>query len=246
METTSAAPPLHQLTRSARLRPGYNLPVMGVVFGLSLLAALLITRLGIAGFEHFVRDAGMPTDPTPTAAIVGDVALAIPHNKFRRPDRRSEANAPVDLHLHWPSLEGFSIERAAQFQSAAPDAPTIYVTLQPAGGAMAPEERFRRLYPRVLTDGMSRSEHGFVIREFRDGHGYDGERLFIAPDPSRPLVSRCDPADHTASPTCLVQFRTAEGLDVNYRIRQSLLADWRAIDEAVRRLVGEWIAAAEA
>lgn len=234
--------PIQHAAGAAKPRPGYHLPFLAVLFALTLLAALFITRLAIAGFEIFVRDAGKSTDQTPITVTVGDVRLDLPQNKIRSGSRQRSSGAQLDLFLHWPSLDGFTTDRATDFQSAAASS-IVYVTLQPQEGRMSPEERFRRLYPRVLTDRTDQSAHGFVIREFRDGHGYDGERLYIARDPSHPLAARCDHAAEPLGPLCIVRFRSAGGLDVTYRFRHELMADWREIDETVRGLVTDWTGA---
>lgn len=219
---------------SVRLLSSADLPMLAILFGLLMLAGLVLTRLSIAGFEMFVRDAGMSANPEPVEVQVADVVLAVPQNMIRFGSERGGRVRKLDLHVHWPSLEGFTVDRAAAFQSVAASTPILYVTIRPASGPMSPEQRFQRVYPRVIAAGMRKTADGYVVRSFRAGHGYDGEELYIAPDPAMPLVARCEVEGTAAS--CIAEFRTDRGLEVSYRFPRMLLGDWRQVDEALRSL----------
>jgi hypothetical protein len=244
MNERHPALPLPYAARARPARAGYHLPMLAVVAGLVLLATLMMTRLGINAFEIFVRDAGKTADPAPVAVTVGQVDMDIPRNMIRFAAERGGVQLKLDLHLHWPTLDGFSVERAAMFQSSATEAPIVYVTIRPAGDAMSPEDRFRTVYPRVLADDMRQTARGYIVRTFREGFGYDGEELYIARHPERPLSARCEnPAEGTGG-VCISEFRTDTGLDVAYRFRHSILEDWRAIDEGIRTLIKDFSAVA--
>lgn len=236
-----ASPSLPHPARVVPARPGYDLPLLFILFGMLLLAALVMTRLAVFGFELFVRDADMSDDPAPIEVAVGDVDLHVPHNMIRFAAERGGTVRKLDLHLHWPSLEGFSAERAHHFQTSDPETSIVYVTVESADDMMSPRERFREVYPRVLAEDVRQSPEGYVVRRFRFGHGYDEEELYIARDAVRPLAARCEPAD-SAGATCISEFRTEGGLDVVYRFRRALLGDWRGVDAGLRDLIDEWTA----
>lgn len=226
--------PLPRAAGAARARLGHHLPLLAMIAGLVLLAVLMMTRLGINAFEIFVRDAGKSADPAPVSVTIGPASLKVPSNMIRFASERGGNHPKLDLHLHWPSLEGFTVERAALFQSSGDTAPIIYVTLRPSGETMSPEERFSSVYPRVLADDMRQTARGYIVRTFREGFGYDGEELYIARHPERPLSARCETHETGTGGTCIAEFRTESGMDVAYRFQRSLLEDWRAIDEGVR------------
>lgn len=240
MTARADGPPLPHPERAVPARPGYDLPFLAILFAMMLLAALVMTRLVIFGFELFVRDADMSTDPTPVEVTVGGVALFVPLNTIRFGAERGGTVRKLDLHLHWPSLEGFSAERAQLFQTSNPESPVVYVTIEAADQTMSPRDRFRQVYPRVLSEDVRQSPEGYVVRRFRFGHGYDDEELYIARDPTRPLAARCESADSPSGGTCIAEFRSELGLDVVYRFQRALLGDWRGLDAGLRDLIDQW------
>lgn len=246
MQDVSHALRLAGAARLPRFRPGHHLPMLALVFGLALVAALLVTKIGLAVFEVYVRDADKTPEPALVEVVVGDTALSVPGNMIRFAQQRGGRQERLELFMHWPSLTGFSLERAGLFQADAAESPVIYLDFRPAAGVMAPEDRFRMVYPRVLEPALHELPGGIVVRRFRAGFGYDGEELYIARDARRPLVARCaaeaGPADR---PACMVDMRL-DGLDVTYRFRREQADDWREIDATVRGLVSEFRRLAEA
>ncbi len=233
-------------TAAIRTRPrsthslgmGRHLPMLVLILGLVLLALLLATRFGLSAFEIFVRDAGQTADPASVAVEIADIQLAVPGNMIRFANQRTGgAQEQLDLHLHWPSLTGFTAERAEAFHTPADQSSIVYVTLSAAGDTMSPQRRFRHVYPRILEDAVRESPRGHLMRRFQDGFGYDDEELLIARHPEHPLVARCEVAAGPTDAVCLTEFRTESGLEIAYRFRRALIEDWRAIDRGVRDLM---------
>lgn len=225
-------------TRGRGTSGGHHLPMVAVIFALVLLTSLLVVRLALGTFEVFVRDAEKSPDPAPVSITVGAVPLAVPGNMIRYAADRGGDLAKVDLFADWRNGEGYSLERAALFQPGAAGTPVVYFALRPTEGSMSPEFRFRSVYPRVLAEDSRTEAGGIMVRGFKRGYGYDGEELYIARDPERPLAARCLIDESEEASACLSEFRTADGrLDVSYRFRRDQVAEWREIDAALRRLV---------
>ncbi len=239
-----AASPSVEAPRPRRGQVAHHLPMLAILTVLLPLAALLLIRLALGAFEIFVRDADKTTDPTPVTVTIGGTALSIPANMIRFSVERGGPQSKADLHVHWPSLEGFTAERGGLFQGSAVDSPIVYMTIRSSHGAMAPEERFRTVYPRVLADGMREEPDGMVVRSFREGFGYDGEELYIARDPEQPLVARCLPEGSGGVVICMSEFRTDQGVDVGYRFQKHMMDEWRTLDLGVRGLVADFLAEA--
>lgn len=217
-------------------RPAHHLPLGLLVIALAVLAALILVRLGFTAFGLFVRDAGMSADPQPVPVTLGSVQMAVPDNMIALASERGGHQQKLDLFVHWPTLEGFSPERASEFQPGAVSG-VFRITLRPAGGAMSPQARFHAVYPRVLEDEATTRPDGTAVRRFRDGFGYDDEVLYVGPRAEPPLFARCLADSLPSAPSCLTDFRTEHGLDVTYRFRPSMLDEWPDMDLTVRALV---------
>lgn len=221
-----------------------RLPMPAILAGLVVVGLLLVARLASGAVERLEHAPGASHKATPATVSIGAARLAIPRHMIRRDAEAAAGRERIELHLHWPSLEGYTAARAPQFRAGASSRAIVYVSLRPQGDGLSPRERLHGLYPRLLADDTRRLSDGLVVRRFRDGHGYDGEALYIAADALKPLIARCPDDEDPVPASCLSGFRTDAGLDVGYRFPLALMEDWRRLDADLRALVDDFLALA--
>lgn len=217
-------------------------PLVALVWALCAVTVLFFGQFAIGTYDSLVGSVDDETDPGPVAVAVGPVSMAVPRNMIREYPLAHGNVSQLDLRLHWPTMEGFSELRSDAFRTNDERSTILYATLRPSNGVLSPQERQRLVYTRLLEQQALAGPAGLIATPFGIGHGYDGEILYMSPDGAAPFVARCaqEGAAGQATgvpPTCIVEFRTADGIDVLYRFRRHLLSRWRAIDAAMRKTV---------
>jgi hypothetical protein len=217
----------------------------------AVLAGLVVVVL--AGIAYGVNDAiesyhdgialrGLDGKPSPVRLIVAGEPMVIPANMIRfRAERRGGPVDQVDLIFHWPSLDGFSDERADDFRNPSPTAPLIYVTISARENSLDSTARIDSIYARFFEGPEIAGPEGLVGRALTDNSGYGGEIVYYEPHGAAPFVARC-PAEATEEipATCIRDVNTGQGLSMLYRFNQAYLADWRTMDDRLKRLVGQF------
>jgi hypothetical protein len=168
--------------------------------------------------------------------------MVIPANMIRfRADRRGGAVASVDLLLHWPSLDGFSDERAAAFKDASPKAPLIYVTISARESPLDSTARLGAIYSRFFEGGAIGGPGRLVGWALSEKSGYGGEIVYFTPRGAEPFVARCLAEETEEIPaTCIRDVNIGQGLTMLYRFNLAYLGDWRTMDDRLRRLVNQF------
>jgi hypothetical protein len=212
-------------------------PFVAIALALSLTTVLFVGDLAFDAYKTLVVGVDIRTDPSPVAVTVGPVTMAVPRNMIRASPLPRGSVSQLDLQLHWPTMEGFTELRAETFTTNDNRSPIIYASLRPSVGALSPQERERLIYSRLLDGAGMPGPSGLTATPFGAGHGYDGEILYTSGADDTPFVARCATEASGVPPTCIVEFRTADGIDVLYRFRRHLLSRWRAIDKAMRATV---------
>jgi hypothetical protein len=214
--------------------------VLATFAGLAWLAWAIDDAIG----RHHDRIAlkGLKGKPSPIEVTVGDETLVIPANLIRFPaDRRGGLVTAVDLLLHWPSLEGFSEERAAIFRDGSPRAPLVYVTITEAETPLDSTARLADLYSRYFTGPPFPGPGHLVGRHMDPESAYKGEIVYFEPRAAEPYVIRCLAEETEEIPaTCIREVNIGNGLTMLYRFNRAWLADWRSMDARLRSLVGEF------
>ena len=223
--------------------------------GLNLRLVVLATFVifGLAGVAWAVSDAidrhhdrialkGLDGKPSPIALSVGDEALVIPANLIRFPtDRRGGLVTAVDLLLHWPSLDGFSEERAADFRDGSPTAPLVFVTITEADTPLDSTGRLADLYSRYFSGPPVEGPGQLVGRTMDADSAWRGEIVFFDPANEEPYVVRCLAEETAEIPaTCIREVDIGHGLTMLYRFNRAWLGDWRTMDDRLRRLVNQF------
>lgn len=214
---------------------------------------MLAVILGLAGLAWGISDAidrhhnrialkGLNGKPSPVDVMVGSEPLAIPANLIRFPtDRRGGLVTAVDLLLHWPSLEGFSEERAAIFRDGSPLAPLVYVTITEAETPLDSTTRLADIYSLYFTGPAFPGPGHLVGRHMDPASAYKGEIVYFEPRAAEPYVVRCLAEETEDIPaTCIREVNIGHGLTMLYRFNRAWLADWRTMDDRLRRLVSQF------
>ncbi len=210
-----------------------------VALALGLLTAAVLLRLAVATYGQ-VWGPPPPPPPHQVAVDLGPVTLTVPSNTIRSLAQTGMPASSLELLVHWPTLEGYSDARADAFHSTDDRSPLLFISIRPAEGRFGPNERYDHVYRRILVDFPRIGPGGLIAQSFRAGFGYDGETLYVSPMSGQPFVARCA-AEETSAATCLVEYRSAHGLDVAYRFRRALLSRWKSIDRSLRTLVDGFV-----
>jgi hypothetical protein len=224
----------------------------GVARRLGLYALVTAAMLGLAGIAWTVNDAigrhhdrialkGLNGKPSPVAITVGSEPLVIPANLIRSPtDRRGGLVTAMDLLVHWPSLDGFSEERAEVFRDGSPKAPLIYVTITEAEAPLDATRRLTEIYS-LYFDGPAIPGPGHLAgRHMKAESPYRDEIVYFEPQVAEPYVVRCLAEETEEIPaTCIREVNIGHGLTMLYRFNRASLGDWRTMDDRLRRLVSQ-------
>jgi hypothetical protein len=223
-------------TRRPRRSGALALPLIG-----------MLTLAGLAaGFIGYVLWPRWPGPPVPPGAPALPITVAgapfnVPPAAMRIPlQRRAGAHERVDLAFLWPSLEPpDSGASGARAPGAAPQQTVdrLFVTISAAGDSLAPAERIKTIYPRYAAADAAIDPDGLAVKAFRNGTPYQGEDLMYDPATPDGFLARC--SRNSAGPTpgiCLYSQRI-DHADIVVRFPRDWLADWRAIDAGIERLI---------
>lgn len=205
----------------------------------AVIALVFGVRTAVDAWQGDAVLSGPSADPTPVELAIGGERLAIPVNMIRSSKvRRGGDVERIDLAVHWPTMHGYSDDLADAFRDGAPLAPIVYATLAVRDTPVDSTGRLDTVYARFFEGTAAAGPNGLVGRQLGKDSGYGGEIVFFDPGSQRPFVTRC-PAETTAADmpaTCLRDVNAGRNLSLLYRFDRSLLGDWRALDDAMRRL----------
>lgn len=215
--------------------------LLAVIVGIAWLAWAINDAIG--RYHDSIALKGLKGKPSPVEVTVGDATLVIPANLIRFPaDRRGGLVTAVDLLLDWPDLEGFSEQRAAVFRDGSPLAPLIYVTITEAETSLDSTSRLADLYSRYFTGPAFPGPGHLVGRHMDPASAYRGEIVYFQPRAAEPYAVRCLAEETDEIPaTCIREVNIGGGLTMIYRFNRAWLADWRSMDDRLRRLVSDFL-----
>lgn len=179
-----------------------------------------------------------PRWPTPAAVdapslpiVVAGEVFNVPPAAVRTPvQRHAGQQERIDLAFQWPSL-------APPAPADKPAGDRLFVTIAAAAG-IPPSERVTGIYPRYYTAGeaTTRSD-GLAEYSFRDGTPYQGEDLVVDAQAPHHFSARCSRRTGPRTPGICLLDRRIGGADLSVRFPRDWLEQWRAVAEAVDRLV---------
>lgn len=199
-------------------------------------------RLSLAGHS----ESGEILDIT-----VGRDRLALAANTIRFEDQRHSGTAErVDLYLLWPEMTGYSTEQRRRFDDLTLRNSLIFMQLSQSTMSRDMSGRVEPIYRHLLEAQGGPGPAGLTRYDFKNGTGYDGESLFTGnPSGGSSYAIRClmpESQEESGGSDCQRDIHVGEDLTVLYRFPSTLLADWQAIDLAVRDYIASRATAAPA
>ncbi len=232
---------------SRQPRPASSIsPVLFGLCALLIIAGIAAAAWAIDGAINRYHDRialkGLNGKPKPIELTVGEDDLVIPANLIRFPtDRRGGLVTAVDLLLLWPSLDGYSEERAKEFRDGSPQSPLIYVTITEAETSLDSTSRLAGIYKPHFTGPPIRGPGHLVGRRMADDSPWRGEIVYYQPRSAEPYVVRCLAEETDLIPaTCIREVNIGGGLAMLYRFNRTWLGDWPTMDDRLRRLVTQF------
>ena len=229
------ASPIHRDAAHGWLRPAAG----SLIVLLGIFALAFAVARAIEDYRDRIALSGLGGKPFPVSLVVAGEPMTIPANMIRfRSARRGGAVDRLDLLLHWPGLEGFSDALADDFKDNSPAAPLIYVSIAARESTLDASTRLDAVYSRFFEGKPLAGPDGLVGRALTADSGYRGEIVWFLPKGPEPFVARCLAAATAEIPaTCIRDVNVGTGLSMLYRFDVTRLADWRAMDAGLQRLV---------
>jgi hypothetical protein len=211
----------------------------GLAAGIVFAAALVLVAIGYVGFVLWPRHLGEAPADTPAIPVtVAGVAFNVPSAAIRQPvQRRSGAQARLDLVFLWPSLQppGSAAHPDRPAPSQQPRAERLFVTIAASTGTLSPSERLKNIYPRYIAGDVQAEADGLAARRFGDATPYAGEDLVFDPAAPERFVTRCNRAGATPG-MCLLERRIGAA-DVTFRFPRDWLTEWREVAARIDYLI---------
>ena len=206
-------------------------------------ASTVVGAIAVAAVSYLLWPtwtAAGANDPGRLPVSVGNTLFNVPTAGVRMAvQRHSGPQDRIDLAFSYPSLSP-GIETRHVSSDTVEQTPQaideIFVSIAAHGGALAPEERARTIYPRYLDPAVAATTtDGLAQRAFRNATPYANEDLFVGTTPA--LVARCS-RDAGTPGMCLTE-RRIEGADLTFRFPRAWLSDWRSVASAMQRVVDD-------
>jgi len=211
--------------------------------GIVLFAAMLAVATGAVAFVSYLLwprwpGAEVSLDAPALPITVADVTFKVPPAAIRVAlQRRSGAQARVDLVFLWPSLTPPD-PAAKPAPGAAPPSPfdRIFLTIAESEGGLAPVERRKTIYPRYTLREPQAGPEGLALLVFRNGSPYEGEDLIYEMAAPERFFARCTRGSGPTPGTCLREQRIGAA-ELSMRFPRAWLDDWRAVTQTIDRLI---------
>jgi hypothetical protein len=181
----------------------------------------------------------IPPDAPSLPITIGGMVFNVPPAAIRvKMQRRSGAQARVDLMFVWPSLTPPDAAIRPGPDTAPDITNRLFVTIAASDGTLAPDERSKIIYPRYADKGVVGTD-GLMVQSFRDGSPYQGEELIL--DPAAPVrfLLRCTRQSGGTPAMCLHERRIG-GADVTVRFPREWLSEWRMVANGIDRLLADF------
>lgn len=228
----------------AKERSGWLIPLAVLVVTAVLSAIVLAYYFGPTPPE-LVQEQQAPSEATSRVGLrIGTLKLRIPANYLPfESAREGGARGEIVLVALLPDLHGYSASEASEFASNAPNSDSVHLLIRQEANALSEKDRLQRIYlAQVLKREGVAGPHGLRKYTFRPETGYRADDLFVGQTDHGAVVLRCTHTSEIAkSPNCLRQVLLAPGITLSYRFKRAHLAQWRAIDYGVNRLIDSFM-----
>jgi len=195
-------------------------------------------------YGSLVAQAGHSTSDAQKQIVIGDDVITVPENMIRFRSQRDANNLNrLDLFAHWPSMRGYSSEKAAHFDAIGGPSPILFVSLEPRDMTKDMSGRVSSIYDKFFSGPPIDAGNGLVRRAFSSDSAYFSEDLYYEVGSPYPFAARCiRESDKVADPFCIRDIHIGRDMMLTYRFHSSLLPQWLAIDRTVRQTYSEMLA----
>jgi hypothetical protein len=227
--------------------PSWALPIVVIVV-VGILSLGFLAYYFAPTVSEILGHAPKPSEESqPVDVTIAGVRHLIPANYTRFAyGRRGGPQDKVELYALLPDLKPYEPDNAEAFQDYSADSRVAYFDIEIRRDRMTEEDRFRRVFLKLVTDNQgSRGPNGLRRYEFDPTTGYHDEELLVKEhDDGTVIVFRCyKQLAKVASPTCRRDLEIGEGLALHYRFMRSQLSNWEDIDQGIRALVRSFVVA---
>lgn len=203
-------------------------------FAAIALLALAINLLG----HHYGRGlarGGHSADLTEREIVIGNDVIVTPDNTIRYDGQRHDGVAErLDLYFRWPDMSGYTDAASDDFNAVDNRRTLVFVTLEQRVMSRDMTGRLEPIYRSLIVEPGTPGDGGVMFFDFSDKSGYLGDQLAVRSGGTDPLVARCLPADAETLAGCDRDIQVGTELSLTYRFPRERIAEWPAIETAIR------------
>jgi hypothetical protein len=173
-------------------------------------------------------------DAPPLPIVVAGVVFNVPPGAIRvAVQRRAGPQERVDLAYRWPDLTP-----PDSYAAGAPD--RLFVTIETSQATLSPAERLKSVYPRYIDAPSVSDPGGLTVAPFADGTPYQGEDVMYDQSAPERFMVRCNRARGDLTLAMCLYERPVGAAALTFRFPRDWLADWRAVEAGIDRLIERW------
>lgn len=227
-----------------RERPAWIIPGLVLIGVLTFSGAFLYYYFGPTPSELLGLDPRASAADHKIETFIADQRFLIPEHYTRYPSQRGGGRRTnIDMHALLPDLLPYDASLQESFIDNSARSDVIYFTLAETATPLSSARRLRDIYSKYLAAPRPEQDRAGLQRfTFRNDSGYANQDLLVGKDDEeRMVLLLCDrPGALVDSPNCTRSLLLGSRLDLTYRYKRNRLDDWREIDSAVMKLVGEF------
>lgn len=229
--------------------PSWAIPVTVVVV-VGILSLGFLAYYFAPTVTEILGHAPKPSEETqPVDIVIAGQHHLIPTNYTRFAyGRRGGNQDKIELYALLPDLRPYEPDLMDEFQDASADSRVIFFDIEVQREALTEDNRFRKVYLRLVTDVHGeRGPYGLRRYQFHGSTAYRDEDLLVRENNDGTVVMfRCyKEQPHIASPTCRRDLELGGGLVLHYRFMRRQLGNWEEIDGGIRALARSFQVAAK-
>lgn len=205
----------------------------------ALALASVVMSVGGKLIGRSIAMVGHTEDSTVLEIVIGNNVLSVPANmiRFEKARRTGEAHR-LDLYLKWPQMTGYTHADRDDFNHRDNLRNIIFVTVEERLMSRDMSGRLEPIYRRLLElPGGPGPAAGLRVYAFSAESGYLNESLVVGERAGQEaFVARCltGAAASESLAGCERDIHVGDHLSLTYRFPETMLANWRALDAAVR------------
>nr|WP_321456499.1 hypothetical protein [uncultured Cohaesibacter sp.] len=173
-------------------------------------------------------------DTTNRLITISSLDFWVPQNVIRSAEQRNRQTVKqLDMLFLWPTMEGFSRERQVAFSDASEQSNLIFVSMSRPKEILQSSDRLYGIYSQFFTGNPIKGPATLIGFAMDPASGFRGETIYFKPESARPFVARCIAPENQEPSFCMREVALGSTIQVSYRFRPHLLAEWATLDQKV-------------